>query len=100
LILVVVILLMMPITGSLSAKTKASKCITLYAVTFPLKKECVMLKHHSGKALQKVNQQNMEFYKGVDTGRAMSLAFNSTQDLKCPSGKTKEFCSGWKTTAR
>jgi hypothetical protein len=35
LILVVVILLMMAVTGGVNAKTKASKCTTLYALTFP-----------------------------------------------------------------
>jgi hypothetical protein len=30
----------------------------------------------------------------------MTLAFNSTKQLNCPSDNNKEFCSGWKSATQ
>lgn len=40
-LLILVIGILMPVTGSVNAK--ASKCTTLYAPTFPSQNECVVL---------------------------------------------------------
>jgi hypothetical protein len=59
-----------------------------------------IFKHPSGHELEKANRVNIEFNKGVEAGHAMSLAFNSTNQLNCPSGNAKEFCSGWKSATQ
>jgi hypothetical protein len=56
-----------------------------------------VFKHPSGHELEKANRDNIEFNKGVAAGHLRTLAFNSANQLNCPSGNTKEFCSGWKS---
>jgi hypothetical protein len=46
------------------------------------------------------NRANIEFNKGVEAGHLRTLTFNSTNQLNCPSGNTKEFCSGWKSATQ
>jgi hypothetical protein len=42
---------------------------------------------------------NTDFNAGVTAGKARSLNFNSTDDLKCPS-TNEVFCDGWATTVK
>jgi hypothetical protein len=68
------------------------KCTQLWIYTFPVQKgPCVVFQHPSGHELEKANRANIEFNRGVEAGRTS----NSTI---CPSGNSKEFCSGWKST--
>jgi xylose isomerase len=59
-----------------------------------------------GDDLEKANKLNIEFNRGIEAGHAMSLTFNSTNQfnsinqLNCPSGNSKEFCSGWKSATQ
>jgi hypothetical protein len=76
------------------------KCTTLYTFTFPVQKHCVILSHHNVHTVQKINNENVQYNNaGVGAGQKKSLTFNSTDDLKCPSGNTKSFRFGWATTA-
>ena len=77
------------------------KCQQLYVYTFPVQKgPCVIFHHPSGHELEKVNRANIEFNKGVEAGHLRTLTFNSTSQLNCPSGNSKEFCSGWKSATQ
>ncbi|MFY9873943.1 MAG: hypothetical protein WAK17_29920 [Candidatus Nitrosopolaris sp.] len=75
------------------------KCTTLYSLTFPPQKKCVVLSHPSAHYVQKINKANVEHNKGVEAGRVRSLNFNSTSGLICPAGHSKSFCLGWNQTA-
>jgi len=61
---------------------------------------CMVFKHPSGHELEKANGANIEFNKDVEAGHLRTLSFNSTNQLNCPSGNTKEFCSGWKSATQ
>jgi hypothetical protein len=77
------------------------KQTTLYSLTFPPQKEPDMiLCHPTGKALVAANNANIEFNKGGEAGHMRTLTFNSTNQLNCPSGNSKEFCSGWKSATQ
>ena len=75
-------------------------CTHLWVYTEPVQKgPCIVFKHPSGHESEKVNKANIEFNIGVEAGHLRTLTFtakNSTNQLNCPSGNTKEFCSGWK----
>ncbi|MGB8934014.1 MAG: hypothetical protein WCC17_02770 [Candidatus Nitrosopolaris sp.] len=84
-----------------SSSRKHPKCTQLWVYTFPVQKgPCIVFKHPSGHELEKANKANIEFNKGVETGHLRTLTFNSTNQLNCPSGNTKEFCSGWKSATQ
>jgi len=51
---------------------------------------CILC-HVSEKELQKENKANLQYNRGVEAGHLRSLI--STEDLKCPSGHAKDFCS-------
>jgi hypothetical protein len=81
-----------------SSSRKHPKCTQLWVYTFPVQKgPCIVFKHPSGHELEKANRANIEFNKGVEAGHLRTLTFNSTNQLDCPSGNSKEFCSGWKS---
>jgi hypothetical protein len=64
---------------------------------------CIVFKHPSGHELEKANRANIEFNKGVEAGHLRTLSFtakNSINQLNCPSGNSKEFCSGWKSATQ
>jgi hypothetical protein len=69
----------------------------LYIYTFPVQSECVILKHSGNVGA--LNKSNTDYNAGVTAGKARSLDFNSTDDLKCPS-TNKDFCDGWATTVK
>jgi hypothetical protein len=92
---VIIFLLAVPLTAN--AHEGRQKCTTLYTLIFPPHKKCVILEHHDQTSQ---NKSNLEYNAGVQAGEKRSLNFNSTDDLKCPSGHTKDFCSGWATTAK
>jgi hypothetical protein len=60
----------------------------------------IVFRHPSGHELEKTNRANIEFNKGVEAGHMRTSTFNSTNQLNCPSGNTKEFCSGWKSATQ
>jgi hypothetical protein len=71
---------------------------------------CIQNQYRKGRALfssippvrelEKANRANIEFNKGVEAGHLRTLTFNSTNQLNCPSGNSKEFCSGWKSATQ
>jgi hypothetical protein len=80
---------------------KNPKCTQLWVYTEPVQKgPCVVFQHPSGHELEKANRANIEFNRGVEAGHLRTLTFNSTNQLNCPSGNTKEFCSGWKSATQ
>jgi hypothetical protein len=73
----------------------------LWVYTEPVQKgPCIVFKHPTGHELEKANRANIEFNKGVEAGHLRTLTFNSTHQLDCPSGNSKEFCSGWKSATQ
>ena len=67
------------------------KEITLYSLTFPPgKAEHMILCHPVGKALATINIANIQFNAG-------QMAAQNQNQTKCPTGHTKDFCSGWKS---
>jgi hypothetical protein len=88
-------------TANASHHHEEHPCTQLWVYTEPVQKgPCIVFKHSSGHELEKANRANIEFNKGVEAGNAMSLAFNSTNQLNCPSDNTKEFCSGWESATQ
>jgi hypothetical protein len=55
---------------------------TLYVYTYPVQKECVLLKHASN--VSALNKSNTEYNAGI---------------VAYPVGHTRSFCAGWNTTA-
>lgn len=100
---IVMVLLVTPSAASAIMAHHQEKCKPPYTIlwvyTFPAQKTCVLLTHPNAHIIAKENKANMKYNKGVEAGRAMSLVFNSTENLKCPRGQTKDFCAGWATTA-
>lgn len=62
--------------------------------------QSVILTHPNTHEEQRINSENTQYDAGVQAGHAKSLNLNSTDELKCPSGHNKSFCSGWATTAK
>ena len=85
-----------------SSSRKHPKCTQLWVYTEPVQEgPCIVFKHPSGHELEKANRANIEFNKGVDAGHLRTFTTkNSTNQLNCPSGNTKEFCSGWKSATQ
>jgi hypothetical protein len=95
--LIIVLLLACPITTVVTVNAHSQShqhYTTLYALTFPPQKKCVILWHPNAHALQKINEENMQYNARVQAGS------KSTEDLKCPSNHSKSFCSGWTTIAK
>jgi hypothetical protein len=83
-------------TANASHHLEKHSCTQLWVYTEPVQKgPCIVFKHLSCHELEKANRANIEFNKGVEAGHLRTLTFNS--QLNCPSGNTKEFCSGWKS---
>jgi hypothetical protein len=98
--IITVVLVVAPFaTSPPFARNETCKHTSLYSLTFPPQKEHLILCHPTGNALAKINKSNEQYNKGVEAGRTMSMIFNSTDDLKCPSNHSKDFCQGWKMTA-
>jgi hypothetical protein len=94
-------LLYSPYAASSSHLHKHTKCTQLYVYTYPVEKgPCIVFKHPSGHELEKANKDNIQFNRGVEAGHMRTLTFNSTNQLNCPGGNTKEFCSGWKSATQ
>ena len=88
-------------TANASHRHEKHPCTQLWVYTEPVQKEpCIVFEHPSGHELEKANRANIEFNKGVEAGHLRTLTFNSTNQLKCPSDNTKEFCSGWKSATQ
>ncbi len=100
-LIIVAMLLYSPYAASSSHPHKHTKCTQLYVYTYPVEKgPCIVFKHPSGHELEKANRANIEFNKGVEAGHLRTVTFYSTNELKCPSGNSKEFCSGWKSATQ
>jgi hypothetical protein len=90
-----------PVAHGLHQYHHHPKCTQLWIYTYPVQKgPCVVFQHPSGHELEKANRANIEFNRGVEAGHLRTLTFNSTSQLNCPSGNTKEFCSGWKSATQ
>jgi hypothetical protein len=88
-------------TANASQRHEKHPCTQLWVYTEPVQKgPCIVFKHPSGHELEKANKANIEFNKGVEAGHLRTLTFNSTNQLNCPNGNTKEFCSGWKSATQ
>jgi hypothetical protein len=100
-VLIIILLLAAPVAVTVNAHEghQGQHCITLYALTFPPQKKCVILTHPTAQEEQGINAENTQSNAGVQAGYTKSLNFNSTDELKCPS-HNKLYCSGWKTTAK
>ena len=94
-------------TANASHRHEKHPCTQLWVYTEPRtpsgciqKGPCIVFKHPSGHELERANRANIEFNKGVEAGHLRTLTFNSTSQLNCPSGNSKEFCSGWKSATQ
>jgi hypothetical protein len=100
-LIIVAILFYSPYAASSSHPHKHTKCTQLWVYTYSVQKgPCIVFNHPSGHELEKTNRANIEFNKGVEAGHLRTLTFNSVDQLNCPSGNTKEFCSGWESATQ
>lgn len=68
----------------------------MYICTYPIQRECLLIKHVGDIASQ--NKSNADYNAGVTAGERNSQGGNFVSWL-CPPGHTKDFCRGWEASS-
>lgn len=63
------------------AHHEKQKCTPLYSFTFPVQKKCVIPTHRTGKALTKINEENMIYNAAQEYRPRMIVGEKNSQGI-------------------
>jgi cytochrome c oxidase subunit IV len=68
--LIIVLLLAAPLSVTANVHENHQHCTTLYTLTFPPQKKCMILTHPNAQEEQRINAENIQYNAGVQAGHA------------------------------